>query len=285
MILNKEIEEEFFALKFEMETLAEITIKNESERWVPGLIHSITENDHLERYKLASSFVKGKNVLDIACGVGKGSLIMKTTGDAFFIQGCDLDPVAIRYAQHRNYDSKISFNVENAEKYISEKPFDTIVSFETIEHLKNYNQFLENCSLNLTGGGQLIISTPISAHSFDNSPSNPYHNQEWGFNEFQNLLQKYFTIDTVFVQLYQNSINNEKIADDFKKNKTNRNLFFKKIINRFLHSSYKIEYPAYETNWHSKLNYSKIEKYVGQYPECKLGVEYIGYQIIVCNKK
>lgn len=271
--------EECFCLKYELEALAEITLRNQSERWIPGFIQEITEDSHLKRYQLATQYSKDKVVLDIACGVGKGSNILATLGEANLVVGCDIQEDAIRYAKHRNKHDKVIFEVQNAEQYFKDEFYDLVVSYETVEHLKNYRQFLSNLQKSLKRNGTLIMSTPISRVPFDEKPANQYHCQEWGFLEFQRLLSKYFSIDTVFVQLYQNVFLNEHLAPGRE-----LSTIFKKVIKKFLR--FKNPQKNGEFNkWNVMANYSKISEYKEQFALDKLGSQYIGYQILVCKKQ
>ena len=53
--------------------------------------YSATEASiHLTRYLTAKKFIQGKTVLDIACGEGYGSYLMKKWG-AKTVQGVDID--------------------------------------------------------------------------------------------------------------------------------------------------------------------------------------------------
>ena len=268
------LQEEIFCLKFELEALANVSIRQESERWVPGFINQITEHSHLNRYKLACNYSKNKKILDIACGVGKGAYLLATLGEADFVTGGDIEEEAIRYANHRNKSSNVKFCVENAETFRDSNAFDLIVSFETIEHLNNYHVFLLNIQTAMKMNGIFIVSTPISHLPINNSPSNPYHIQEWGFDAFQSLLKKYFSIEKVFVQLYQNAFLNEKI--NVKKSS--------KLLNKVLSYRYKNRSSNIE-HWNSHSNYSIIEEYTNQYDINKLGKDYLGYQIVICKLK
>ncbi len=194
--------EEIFCLKYELDTLANVLLKNETERWLPGFLHERTEHSHLERYRLACNYTSGKKVLDVACGVGKGSNMMAQIGGATFVNGFDIQPEALRYANWRNAAPNLEFAAVNAETMDIADAFDIVVSFETIEHLPNYRSFLINAKKSLKSGGCLLISTPISAKDVDLNPANPYHVQEWGFKKFQKVLEELFSIEKVFVQLY-----------------------------------------------------------------------------------
>ena len=279
--------EELFCIKFELDTLSEVTLKNEAERWIPGFIHEITEHDHVQRYHLAAEYTKGRSVLDFACGAGKGSFILATKGEAKHVTGCDIETNSIRYAKHRNCQDNIEFEVQDAEKYRNENYFDIVISFETIEHLKNYKAFLENIKISLKPGGIFIVSTPISAKSLDLKPHNPYHIQEWGYLEFQSLLSEYFVIEKKYLQLYQNSFLNKGVEE---KNAALISNFRNKrsLVTKIKHRLFKINEvgPAtipYYTEWNNKNNFSKIFEDKGLIDPSQLGSEYIGYQITVCT--
>lgn len=215
---TEKLENEIFCLNYEMQALSTIIREGQMERWVPGFSFPHTEVEHLARYEWAAQFVKGKQVLDIACGAGLGSYILATTGKAKEAIGCDIDPDAIRYASFRRQNPNLIFKVANAEQFEVESDLDVIISFETIEHLPNPELFLQRAKSCLKEDGYLLVSTPINSKPVDESPSNHHHVREWGFCHFQDLISKYFTIESIFVQLYlPRKTLIEKIASRFLK--------------------------------------------------------------------
>lgn len=131
-------------------------MKFTGQQFIPGQTSKRVEEDHVERYKFASQFVKNKNVLDIACGVGYGSKMLKEAG-ALSVDGVDISEEAINYAKSK-YEGA-SFFISDAVKYIPNKKYDVIVSFTTIEQIVDYRVFLGNLYNLLNRGGILIIST------------------------------------------------------------------------------------------------------------------------------
>lgn len=284
----QELKEEIFCLKFELDVLSEVSLRNEAERWVPGFIHGITEHDHIERYKLACKYSKGRNVLDIACGVGKGAFMLGTQGGAKSVLGCDLNENSIRYAKHRNSADNVKFEVQNAETFKISTLFDLIISYETIEHLSNFRAFLSNISSQLTDAGTFIISTPISKFLFDSKPINPYHCQEWGFEEFQKLMGEFFLIENVYLQLYQNVFLNNKIKEEYEKDsgKSKSATALSKIGRIIGKRRISVNFePVYYDEWNNVKNYSKISEYSEGIDKKLLGESFLGYQIIVCKSK
>jgi 2-polyprenyl-3-methyl-5-hydroxy-6-metoxy-1,4-benzoquinol methylase len=207
---ENKMRDEQFCQSFELKALADLLIRRESERWVSGFADVFVEKEHSSRYEWILQFVSNKTVLDIACGIGKGSNLMAIEGGANEVVGCDLDPDAIKYASIRHKHPNVSFVNHDAQTFQDERKFDVIVSFETIEHLPNVELFLNRMKELLKADGKIFISTPISKKSFDTDPHNPYHFQEWGFREFQNLISKYFFIEDIYLQMRNNLSNSLK---------------------------------------------------------------------------
>ena len=178
-------------------------MKFTGERLVPEKNkQDLIYGEHIVRYLFAKQFIKDKVVLDIASGVGYGTRILAENVKR--IIGVDISKEAIEYAK-RNYACKnCEFLVGDAEKLnFEDKSFDVVVSFETIEHLKNYKKFLEEIRRTLKDNGLFIVSTPNKEIY---PPGNPFHIKEFSEKEFKTELQKLFK----FISLeYQNNfINN-----------------------------------------------------------------------------
>lgn len=72
--------------------------------------------------------------------------------------------------------------------------FDVIVSFEVIEHLERWDDFLNECKRVLQNGGLFIFSTPNKEVSSPNSekPWYPGHVKEFSISELRIVLANYF---------------------------------------------------------------------------------------------
>lgn len=266
------LEEELFCLRYELNTLAEQVLKQQSERWVPGFLYASTEHSHTSRYKLASQYSKGKDVIDIACGTGRGSWLMATEGAAKSVDGFDLQPDAIRYARWRSAAANTSFAVADAENIYFAEKYDLAVSFETVEHLRGYQKFVANLHACLRPDGLVLISTPLSPHAFDNKPGNPYHTQEWGFQEFHDIFKEHFLLEKVYLQLYP--------APPAYHRPSN---FLLRVLSKLKRTIKRR--PSQPVATPAAGAFSIIEEYTGQYPVEELGKSRIGYQIILGRKK
>ncbi len=180
--------------------------------------------EHVIRYLFASQFVTSKTVLDAACGSGYGSSILLESG-AKKVVGIDNSSEAIEYCEKNYKKENLEFKKDNCEKINLDTQFDVAVSFETIEHLKNQDNFLSEIKRVLKNDGIFIVSTPNT----ETYPSgNPFHSKEFTESEFKQFLGKYFSNITIFYQYYPSSMAVSKpfdIMSDLKINFFNARTF------------------------------------------------------------
>lgn len=164
------------------------------ERFIPGKTSRRLAEDHIARYKFAGSFVHGKTVLDVACGTGYGSAMLKQQGAAL-VQGVDVDAAQVAEAQSLQAEG-LEFSVGDIAELDTGHQYDLITSFETIEHIQDYNKALRSLFSVLKPGGLLIISTPNRLvtspwlTSLDGKPKNPFHVREFTVPELVNSLRE-----------------------------------------------------------------------------------------------
>ena len=154
------------------------------------------EEESLARYKFASQFTKGKNVLDVGTGLGGGAHYLVLNG-AKIVLGIDCSRIAIEYAKKNFYLPNLEFKVMEAGSLALPANFsDIIIAFEIIEHLppKDHSYFLNSSVLALRTNGVCLISTrnKLITSPGRSKPCNPYHTKEFTPNEFVSLLQEYF---------------------------------------------------------------------------------------------
>jgi SAM-dependent methyltransferase len=169
-------------------------LKFTGEFWIPGATPKRIEEDHVERYRFASQFVKRKTVLDIACGVGYGSKILMQAG-ALRVDGVDISEELIGHARCNYKMENIRFLVGDVCSYKADVSYDIIICLETIEHLKDYNKALSTIYSLLRKDGLLIISSPNrlitspDAKSIKTNPDNKFHIREFTIEELGSLLR------------------------------------------------------------------------------------------------
>ena len=179
------------------------------ERVTPGISPSNVMQEHIDRYTFALGYVKGKRVLDAACGTGYGTRLLAQVADR--VTGIDISPTAINHAR-KSYPVVALDFIEGDVLSLPfpDSSFDVVVSFETVEHIKEYQKFIKECRRVLTPNGILICSTPNSKISSpDGVVKNPYHVIEFDPIEFTDLLLKDFAL----VEMYgQNDVDPVKAA-------------------------------------------------------------------------
>lgn len=157
---------------------------------------SLTLGEHLVRYHSVLPLIEGAVVLDIACGAGYGSDLLATR--ATKVYGFDISTEAVDYAKAHYPSKKIEFRVSDATKIdLPDGGVDRVVSFETIEHVKDYDKFVREVKRVLKPGGQFIVSTP---NDKEFPPGNHFHFHQFVLPEFKEFLDKHFKNVDIYYQ-------------------------------------------------------------------------------------
>lgn len=166
--------------------------------------------EHLHRYYEAKKQVnEGDVVLDLACGSGYGANILSQVKNTQVYAG-DIDSGVINTCKDVWADStSIRFEVMDAtDLRFDNQFFDKIISLETIEHLTGYQKMVKEFGRVIKPGGTAIISTPnIKVSSPGNAIVNPYHTQEFTYEELQDVLKAAFKDVTIYGQKYSRYLN------------------------------------------------------------------------------
>lgn len=145
--------------------------------------------EHYVRYIFSSQFVSEKTVLDIACGSGFGAFYLRAKG-AKKVFGVDISEEAINYARKKFAAENIQYVVGDCENIpLPKNSVDMVVSFETIEHIKDYEKFLREIKRVIKPKSLVVLSTPNKSVY---PKGNPFHTKEFNYSELNDLLSKYF---------------------------------------------------------------------------------------------
>lgn len=151
---------------------------------------NIEASIHFARYAIATPFVQGKKVLDIACGEGYGSHLLKQAG-ARQVVGVDVSNEAVNRAKKSFSAPGVEFMATDAASVEREFPleyFDVVVSCETIEHIQDPARYLQSLKNVAKKDAVFIISCPNDYWYFpEDHQRNPYHVRKYRFDEFKEL--------------------------------------------------------------------------------------------------
>ena len=177
------------------------------ERFTPECVREI-RYEHFHRYAFAREFIRGKTVLDAACGEGYGSAILARA--AASVTGVDLSAEAVQHAKTHYPSENLEFRAADCTSLpFDDDSFDCIVSFETLEHLEKQEELLAEFRRLLRADGFLLISSPDKAVYTDALGNrNEFHVRELYRREFETLLGRYFPSCRLFGQklLFQSAI-------------------------------------------------------------------------------
>jgi SAM-dependent methyltransferase len=178
------------------------------ERVIPGQVDADLWNEHVARYAFAARLARAKRVLDAGCGSGYGSARLAEA--AREVAGIDLASEAVDYARAHYHSPNLSF----AQASCAALPFrdasiDLVVGFEVIEHLAVWKEFLGEVRRVLAPGGQFIVSTPNQNYYGDSrrlAGPNPYHEHEFGYDEFHAELAALFPHVSMYLENHAQGI-------------------------------------------------------------------------------
>ncbi len=189
------------------------------------------------------------NLLEIGCGTGRGLEILVNAADHY--TGIDkykslTDELQKEYPQAKF----ISMHIPPL-KDIADNSFDTVVSFQVIEHIKNDKTFLKEIHRVLKPGGKAIISTPNKKMTLTR---NPWHVREYFAPELEALCK------SIFSEVEANGIaGNDKVMDYHDKNRESV-----KKITRFdiLNLQYRLPAPLLRIPYEflNRLNRNKLDQ-------------------------
>jgi SAM-dependent methyltransferase len=186
-------------------------LDNGGERYVPE-VHGGTsvEAEHWARYLWAAPTAAGRDVLDAACGVGWGSLLLLAAG-ARSVTGVDIDEGALASARGRARGAEF-VRGDLLSLPFADASFDLVVSFESIEHVDDPALAIDEFRRVLRPGGMLLVSSP----NRDVYPSgNPFHLRELTSPELETMLAARFAKIAMYRQQthYASMISDDRVFE------------------------------------------------------------------------
>ena len=200
-------------------------MQDTGERFIPSKELTVTGLEHWHRYMSILEYLENKKVLDIACGSGYGSFLMAEKAET--VVGMDISTESIEYAKINYQKENLKYEIGSVTQIpIQEKEiFDIIISYETIEHINEEDQykFLKEIKRLLKKDGILIISTPNKKTYTDLTKNkNPYHIKEFYLEEYLNFLKNYFQ----YIQILGQKVYSISFMWNIPQNKTSSEKVF-----------------------------------------------------------
>ncbi|HET7591138.1 MAG TPA: class I SAM-dependent methyltransferase [Solirubrobacterales bacterium] len=146
---------------------------------------------HLVVYEWIAKRVRGRRVVDMACGEGYGADVL--AGAAASVVGVDANPEAHEHARLRYRRPNLRFERDLVESFA--EPCDAVVFLQTIEHVQDPGAILEHFKSMLAPGGVAYVSTPnllTLAPKGAEKSDNPWHVKEYRAEEFRELCEAHF---------------------------------------------------------------------------------------------
>jgi hypothetical protein len=140
--------------------------------------------DHVGRYIWAAGMIGGESAIDAACGCGYGAAIL-ADADARTVLAMDRDAEALDYAACNWRRPNIWWVQTDLERCRWLPPCDSVISFETIEHLTDPIPFL--CAAR-DAASRLYCSVPNEAVIPKTPGRFPHHVRHYRPEELQQLL-------------------------------------------------------------------------------------------------
>ncbi|MDF2157358.1 class I SAM-dependent methyltransferase [Algoriphagus sp. CAU 1675] len=140
----------------------------------------------LKAYIAAKPWISGK-LLEVGCGEGRGVETLLPLAESYL--GIDKIEEVIESLKSRFPEVDFRQAVIPPFSGLEDNSFDTVVSFQVIEHIQNDRLFLEEIYRVLKPGGKAIISTPNINYTLSR---NPWHIREYKPQELKNLCTSIF---------------------------------------------------------------------------------------------
>lgn len=160
---------------------------------------------HILTYEHALQYISG-NLLEVGSGEGYGIDIVIPHVNHY--TAIDKYPIETAHLKDKPFEFK-QMEIPPFSG-LEDNSFDTVITFQVIEHVENDDLFVKEIHRVLKPGGVALIATPNIKMSLTR---NPWHVREYEQHELENLIKKYFgNVESHGI------FGNETIMDYYNKN-------------------------------------------------------------------
>jgi ubiquinone/menaquinone biosynthesis C-methylase UbiE len=140
----------------------------------------------LKAYLVAKPYIKGE-LLELGCGEGRGVEILAPLAKSYTA----IDKIKVVIERLKDKFPDYSFVSGHFPPFpFEDNSFDTIVTFQVIEHIKKDHLFLQEIHRVLKPGGTALITTPNIKMTLSR---NPWHIREYTAESLKSLCETYFS--------------------------------------------------------------------------------------------
>lgn len=149
---------------------------------------------HIQTYRFAEDYTRGKRVLDFGCGSGYGTAMIACS--ALHATGVDVAEDAVDFATAHHASPNLAFQCVDPDGPLpfADGAFDTVLSFQVFEHVENEQRYLQEIARVLSPGGTLLLVTPDRSTRLLplQQPWNRWHLREYSERSLLLQLNKVF---------------------------------------------------------------------------------------------
>ncbi|MCS7004768.1 MAG: class I SAM-dependent methyltransferase [Cytophagales bacterium] len=179
-----------------------------AERSSAALSDNFVFQRHQHAYQEAIPYVENAVVLEVGTGTGYGTKRLLPHAKQYV----GIDKYNFPFPELKEFYHFTFYRMKIPPlRNIESNYFDTVVSFQVIEHIQEDEHFIREIFRVLKEGGKLVLTTPNIKMSLTR---NPWHVREYTAEELYKLLQKYFSVVNL-----KGVYGNEKITAYYEQNK------------------------------------------------------------------
>ena len=140
----------------------------------------------LKAYHVAIPYISG-DMLELGCGEGRGVGLLANLASSYLALDKITEVINKLSAQYPDHQFQQAVFPPVG---LPDNQFDTIVSFQVIEHIQDDHLFLKEIARLLKPGGKALISTPNIKMTLSR---NPWHIREYTADQLSKICENYFS--------------------------------------------------------------------------------------------